>query len=82
MSAINICAEDLNRRFIENSEDFDALNALKCSRQLTSARRSAEMRVARRPNELRDRYDADGNVAHVQDVQRRRRQVRTPISAA
>ena len=61
MSAIDVCGEDLDCRFIEKSNDFEAQNALKCSQQLTSARRSAERRMAR-PKELMNRYDADGNL--------------------
>ena len=61
ISAIKACEKDLDQRFSKKSDDFEAQNDLKCSQQLTSARRSAVRRMAR-PKELRDKFEAENNL--------------------
>lgn len=61
ISAIKACERDLEQRFSKKSDDFEAQNDLKCSQQLTSARRSAVRRMAR-PTELRDKFEAENNL--------------------
>lgn len=60
-SAVKVCIENLKGRFDTKLGDFEAQNELMCLRQLTSARKSAERRMAR-PKELCDHYLASGNV--------------------
>ena len=60
-SAVKVCTDKLGKWFDTKLRDFEAQNKLRCSRQLTSARKSAERRMAR-PKDLFDRYVASGNL--------------------